>query len=62
MVEGEDEKKLHEVAKELVELVKKHIGFPPTLFLPHLEGRNKVGGELEEPCQDSESISTMSLR
>lgn len=26
MVEGEDEKKLHEVAKELVELVKKHIG------------------------------------
>jgi hypothetical protein len=26
MVEGEDEKKLHEVAKELVELVKKHLG------------------------------------
>ena len=25
MVEGEDEKKLHEVAKELVELVKKHL-------------------------------------
>jgi hypothetical protein len=28
MVEGEDEKKLHEVARELVELVKKHIGSP----------------------------------
>jgi phosphoglucosamine mutase len=26
MVEGEDEKKLHEIARDLVELVKKHIG------------------------------------
>ncbi len=33
MVEGEDEKKLHEVARDLVELVKKHLGSPP-LFLP----------------------------
>jgi hypothetical protein len=28
MVEGEDEKKLHEYAQELTELVKKHIGQP----------------------------------
>jgi len=31
MVEGEDEKKLHEVARELVELVKKHLAPPPPL-------------------------------
>ncbi|OGP79171.1 MAG: phosphoglucosamine mutase [Deltaproteobacteria bacterium RBG_16_49_23] len=38
MVEGEDEKKLHEVAKELVELVKKHLAPPPPL-------PPQVGGE-----------------
>jgi len=32
MVEGKDEKKLHEVAKELVELVKKHLAPPPSLL------------------------------
>jgi phosphoglucosamine mutase len=36
MVEGEDEKKLHEVARDLVELVKKHLGSPPSSLPPQV--------------------------